>query len=90
MAINSENGHIRWDYETGVAEIFNSDTNTWKKIQPPEKFERNHLFLDEMRHFIDLCAHDGASRCDLSDGIRALQLTEAIHRSGAGGCQIVV
>jgi predicted dehydrogenase len=81
IEINAQKAHIRWDNETGSAKVYHVDDQRWEDIQPPEGFERNDLFLSEMRHFIDLITNGGESGCSLSDGIRALAITEAIHAS---------
>jgi predicted dehydrogenase len=81
IEINAEKGHIRWDNETGAAKIFHAETQKWEWIQPEKSFDRNDLFMDEMRHFIELITLGGDSRCSLSDGIRALELTDAVHTS---------
>lgn len=85
IEIIAEKGFIRWDNETGGAKIYHVQDQVWEFIQPPKGFERNSLFLAEMRHFIDLITRGGEPRCSLSDGIRALELTEAIHESAKQG-----
>lgn len=90
MAINCKQGHIRWDNDTGVAKIYSVEKEAWDIIEPPKAFERNHLFLDEMRHFVALVMGSVPSRCSLEDGIRALELTKAVHESAKTGCNITV
>lgn len=81
IRINCEKGHIRWDNETGAARVYNAFNQSWKDLEPPPGFERNKLFLDEMRHFLALLVGEGAPRCSLMDGVNALRLTEAVHES---------
>lgn len=81
MAINCENGQIRWDNATGIAEVYQADREKWERVEPPAGFTRNDLFLEEMRHFIALIHGETTPRCTLTDGIRALELTEAVHAS---------
>lgn len=88
MEINCTKGHIRWDNESGGADIYHADTGQWEILEPPAGFERNDLFLAEMRHFIDLVEGKASPRVSLSDGVKALALTEAVHRSAETGCQV--
>ena len=81
LEIVCEKGQIRWDNETGVADYYLADSESWAAIQPPPGFERNDLFLGEMRHFLNLIAGEQPSRCDLTDGIQALRMTSAVHES---------
>ena len=81
MEIVCENGQIRWDNETGTADYYLADSNSWAAIKSPPGFERNDLFLDEMRHFLDLIAGESQSRCTLEDGILAVKMTSAVHAS---------
>ncbi len=81
IEINAEKGFVRWEYETGNARIYTTEDQQWKWIKPEEDFERNTLYLEELRHFIELITLGGESNCSLSDGIRALELTDAVHAS---------
>lgn len=81
LTINFERGLVRWDNATGAAEVYLTDGARWETLLPPSGFERNQLFLDETAHFLAVLRGEVASRCDLSDGIRALELTEAVHQS---------
>jgi predicted dehydrogenase len=81
IEINAEKGFVRWEYETGNARIYTTEDQQWKWIKPEEDFERNTLYLEELQHFIELITLGGESNCSLSDGIRALELTDAVHAS---------
>lgn len=83
LEINCEKGHIRWDNDTGEAQIFLVEQQGWTTLHPPAGFERNDLFLAEMRHFLAVLRGEAESRCTLRDGIGALNLTEAVHTSSA-------
>lgn len=79
LAVNCEKGSIRWDNATGVAKVFNVDKDKGEIIEPPPGFERNDLFLEEMRHFLALIAGEASSLCSLHDGVAALKITQLIH-----------
>lgn len=90
LEINASEGQIHWENETASARVYHASGKTWETIAPPEGFERNVLFLEEMRHFIALAGGGVSSRCDLEDGLRALQITEAVHQSAREGCRIAL
>ncbi len=54
----------------GIAEHINV-------YSPPPGFERNDLFLSEMRHFQSVVRGESAPACTLEDGIQALHLALA-------------
>ena len=81
LQIVFERGLVRWDNATGAAELYSVDEARWETLSPPAGFERNQLFLDETAHFLTMLRGEVDSRCDLSDGIRALELAEAVHQS---------
>lgn len=78
-------GSIYWDNTTGSAKYYDPQENQWHVVQPPAGFERNQLFLDEMAHFIRVARKEEMPICTLEDGVIALQITEAVHRSAREG-----
>jgi predicted dehydrogenase len=85
LTVNFEAGQVRWDNATGVVEVYEVEKDRWRTIAPPDGFERNHLFLEEMRHFIAVINGKAEPRCSLGDGVRALQVTEAVHQASQEG-----
>ncbi len=85
-------GVLRWDNADGRVALFPvtsdrfSDTSIqWQYFPPPTGFERNTLFLDEMRHFIQVVNGDANPVCSLKDGIMALKLCLAALQSAQQG-----
>ena len=78
-----EQGSLRWENASGRLSVFRarSEQNGWEHFLPPEGFERNELFLAEMRHFIDLTHGQVKSMCNISEGIRSLKWALAAHQS---------
>jgi len=78
-------GTLRWDNADGVLHFYRIPQlfGEWsaappvvvmEQFAPPEGFERNAMFIDQMRHFIDIVRGDAEPVCTLHDGIRALEL----------------
>lgn len=75
-------GTLSWDYDTGSVHLLTGDAETLMD-QIPTEFERNHMFLDHMRCFLERIMADGRVRAisDLSDGGHVLKIAMAAHRS---------
>jgi predicted dehydrogenase len=78
-------GTLRWDNTYGVLRCFMTDVDAWQSFAPPDGFERNTLFVDEMRHFIHVARGEELPVCSLEDGCRALNLALAAYESARCG-----
>lgn len=79
--IIADKGTIHWDNSDGMARIYSAKRAKWDIFSPPASFERNTMFLDEMRHFLN-CLHRGENPlCTLNDGKRALEIALAVKES---------
>jgi predicted dehydrogenase len=83
-------GTLRWDNADGTVRLYNASAGTWETYQPPQGFERNDLFLAEMRHFREVACGEAAPLCPLADGVRAVQLALAVHESAKSGRMVKV
>ena len=89
LEITCEAGRVLWDNAYGKAKVLYADGRGSKVLSPPDGFERNAMFLDEMRAFLRLCAGEEFAYCSLQDGIRAQKIVTAVKRSSeAGGCMV--
>ena len=89
LEITCENGRICWDNASGEARIYHPQSETPTLLVPPEGFERNQMFLEEMETFVRLCQGEQLPYCSLADGVRAQELVLAIKRSAAQeGCMV--
>ncbi len=83
-------GTLGWDNADGAVRLFQARTGAWETFPAPDAFERNDLFLAEMRHFRDLIRGQAEPLCPLADGVRVMQLAMAIHASAREGRLIKV
>ncbi len=81
LEIIGAEGTIQWDNADGSVRIYRAAASQWEVFLAPEGFERNALFLDQTRHFIDVVQGRAAPRCTLDDGVRALELVQAVLES---------
>ena len=81
LEITCGDGVIYWDHATSDVKVQKADKS--EKVFPaPEGFERNQMFLDEMRHFIGLVEGKEQPVCDFFDGKKALELALGVLYSG--------
>jgi len=89
-------GTLRWDNADGILHFYKmpavfgsySDQPPAPVIEtfsPPEGFERNQLFVAQMRHFFEVVRGDTEPVCSLEDGIQALRLALAAKESAGSG-----
>ncbi len=83
LEICGEGGTILWDNADGAARLFRAGASQWQVFPAPDGFERNDLFLAELRHFIAVARGEEPPICTLADGAAALQLALAVHASAA-------
>jgi predicted dehydrogenase len=76
LEINGTHGRILWDNADGAARLFEAEgSKEWQVVLPPAGFERNWLFMDELRHFLRVMHGEDVPLCTLQDGIEALRLS---------------
>jgi len=74
LEIVGQEGTIRWNNNDGAVHLFRSSTQAWKIFPAPAGFERNTMFLEEMRHFLAVVRGDERPLCPLADGVAALRI----------------
>lgn len=88
MEIVGTSGTLRWDNADGVLRFYRMPApfGTWsadpplpvlEQFTPPEGFDRNVLFFEQMRHFTAVARREVEPVCTLEDGRRALILALA-------------
>lgn len=101
LEIVGTNGTLRWDNADGALHFYRmpapfgsySDAPPAPVIETfsaPEGFERNHLFVAQTRHFLNIVRGTENPVCTLEDGIRAQELVQAARTSEASGRVIVL
>ena len=88
-------GTIKWDLVDGVTHIYRALPPTqdgraggegkWQSYPMPENWERNVMFLEQMKHFVAVVRGEVEPACTLEDGIRVQSLVEAVHESQRTG-----
>jgi predicted dehydrogenase len=78
-------GSIKWDLVDGVTHIYRAEKKEWQAYPMPDGWERNIMFMEQMKHFVSVVRGDEEPSCTLEDGIRVQKLVQAVHESNARG-----
>jgi predicted dehydrogenase len=81
LEIVGTKGTILWDNSSGNLTLAMPGNAPANVFSPPEGFERNQMFLEQMRHFLQVVQGLEEPVCSLADGKRALALALAILES---------
>lgn len=81
LEIIGTQGSLRWDNADGILQVFRAGRDGWESSSPPAGFERNDLFMAEMRHFIRVARGEEKPLCTLEDGIQVVKMALAVHES---------
>lgn len=83
-------GSLRWNSADGSLAVYDPIQSAWQTHLTPDGFERNWLFMDEMRNFLQVLRGEADPLCTLEDGIRALEIAWLARQSAADGQQKVL
>ena len=81
LEVTGTEGILHWNNADALVSLQNEAFPEKKVFLPGEGFDRNWLFLDEMRHFLDVVQYKKQPSCTLEDGINAEFLVSALKRS---------
>lgn len=79
LEITGSEGVIEWKNDTGAARIYRASREEWETALAPQGFDRNDMFLEEMRHFCRVARGEGTPCCTLEDGLQTQKLVEEIY-----------
>lgn len=88
LEVQCANGAFHLDFVSGLLKVSRSSGGGEQEFPVPAGFERNELFLAQMRHFIEVVNGRADPLCTLADGRRALELALATHTSAAEGRRV--
>jgi predicted dehydrogenase len=85
LQVTGDSGVARWSMEDGMVRSRTLDQEEWQTVAPPDGHTRNHLFLEEMRAYLDCLRDDKDPPIGIDDGVAALRIALAALRSGEQG-----
>ena len=90
FSVNGTGGSLKCDLADGTVNLYRAEQKAWEGYPLPAGWERNVMFMEEMEHFLAVARGEAQPVCTLEDGIRVMQLIEAIKRSQHTGRLIVL
>jgi predicted dehydrogenase len=78
-------GSLKCDFADGAVNLYRADTKTWEAYPLPAGWERNAMYLEEMKHFLAVARGEAQPACSLQDGVRVMELIAAVLKSQEKG-----
>ena len=75
MEAIGEKGNLRWDFYKNQVALYHGDERRWEIFQFSQ--ERNFMFLEEAKHFLDCISNEAAPPVDGKDGLKTLKCVMA-------------
>jgi predicted dehydrogenase len=74
-------GTIKWNLADGAVKMYQPEKKDWVVYQLPASWERNVMFLEQTKHFVDVVKGNANPSCTLEDGIQVMKIISAVHES---------
>jgi predicted dehydrogenase len=84
------NGTLKWNLSDGATRIYRVEKKDWDVYPLPAGWERNVMFMEQMKHFVDVVHGRAEPSCSLEEGVRVMKLIAAVHESQQSGKLIVI
>jgi predicted dehydrogenase len=78
-----DEGTIRWDYATGLAQVYRPSNRAWEIVNDSTGWDPNQMYVDELNHFLRCLAGAETSTLDVDDAARVLDVALAAKESAA-------
>ena len=81
LSIIGTDGTVSWSHDDHAARLYRGSSKCWETVTAPDGFERNSMFLEELRHFLACLRGEERPLCTLADGKEALAVVLAAKRA---------
>jgi predicted dehydrogenase len=78
-------GSLKCDLADGSVNLYRAENKAWENYPLPAGWERNVMFMEEMKHFLAVARGEVQPACTLQDGIRVMDLIAAVLKSQENG-----
>jgi predicted dehydrogenase len=78
-------GSLQWNLSDGATRIYRAEKKDWEVYPLPTGWERNVMFMEQMKHFVTVVRGEEEPSCSLDDGVRVQRLVQAIRDSSSTG-----
>ena len=83
--IRGTKGIIYWNSNDNSVKLFNHSKKIWRTVLKLEKFQRNQMYIDEMKHFVKCIKKREKTINDLKEGIMTMNVALAMKKSAKKG-----
>jgi len=80
-----EEGTIRWDYTEGKVSWYSSCNKEWRSCYNPPGWEPNHMYVDELRHFLNCLNRNEYPCLDVFEAAHVLRIAIKAKKSAKEG-----
>ena len=74
-------GTLTWDGMSHRVQLFSAATDTWSDLHPAKAIDRNEMYVEELRHFLDCVRGNEMPIVSGDDGRRVLEIALAAKQS---------
>jgi predicted dehydrogenase len=85
-----DKGTLAWNGITDRIELFSVAEGAWRQIEGHAQPDRNAMYLDELRHFLNCARRQVSPVCDGAQGYDVLAIAEAARASMAHGAAVPI
>ncbi|MEA2008461.1 MAG: Gfo/Idh/MocA family oxidoreductase, partial [Chloroflexota bacterium] len=85
LEIVGTEGTIQWGGLAGSVKHYSAKTKTWEEFPLRTDFERNDLYISEMKHFVAVALGQFMPICSLEDGIAVQKIVQGAKQSAPRG-----
>jgi len=85
LEITGTDGMIKWDNSDGIVHLYLNSLGQWQRFTLDPGFERNSMFFEEIRHFMEVVEGRSQSLCNLQDGMTVQKIIATIDESSKTG-----
>ena len=83
--IKGTKGTLLWDSSSNEVKIFYRSKKSWKSELKLTAFERNSMYVDELKYFLNCIKKKKKTMNDISDGVRTLKIVLTAKNSSKTG-----
>jgi predicted dehydrogenase len=78
-------GSLKWNLSDGATRIYRVEKKDWDVYPLSAGWERNLMFMEQMKHFADVVHHKVEPSCSLEAGVNVMKLIAAVNESQKTG-----
>jgi predicted dehydrogenase len=78
-------GTIEWDWESHRVRLFAARADAWSDLHPATELDRNEMYVEELRHFLECVRGEHAPAVGGEDGRRVVEIALAAKLSSEEG-----